>query len=79
MKNLQFLTNQAQTLAILPIHEIVIFTKFQVNWAKIVDFSLIAYFRTSAIFYDSVSIFQKCTAKIFYKNRVDLGGQIETG
>ena len=55
MKIPQFLPDQAETWAILPIHEIVIFTKFQVNWAKIVDFSLIAYFRTSAIFYDSVS------------------------
>ena len=57
MKNLQFLTNQAETLAILPIHEIVIFTKFQINWTKIVDFSLIAYFGASVIFYDSVSTY----------------------
>ena len=56
MKIPQFLPDQAESWAILPIHGIVIFTKFQVNWAKIVDFSLIAYFTTSAILYDSVSI-----------------------
>ena len=55
MKNLQFLTNQAETLVILPIYETVIVTKFQINWTKIVDFSLIAYFSASAIFYYSVS------------------------
>ena len=55
MKNPQFLADQAENLAILPIHGIVIFTKFHMNWTKIVDFSLIAYFGASAIFYDSVS------------------------
>ena len=55
MKNSQFLPNQAEILAFQPIHEFVIFTKFYTNWAKIVDFSLIAYFGASAIFYDSVS------------------------
>ena len=54
MKNPQFLANQAQTLAISPIHEIVILTKFHDDWTKIVDFSLIAYFRASLIFYASV-------------------------
>ena len=55
MKYLQFLNNQAETLAILPIHEIVIFTKFQINWTKIVDFSLVAYSCVSAIFHYLVS------------------------
>ena len=50
MKNPQFLAYQAQTLAILPIHEIVILIKFHDNWTKIVNFSLIAYFRASLIF-----------------------------
>ena len=50
MKNPQFLGDQAETLAILTIHEIVIFTKFHINWTKIVDFSLIAYFWASALF-----------------------------
>ena len=54
MKIPQFLPDQAESWAILPIHGIIILTKFQVNWANIVDFSFIAYFRTSAIFYDSV-------------------------
>ena len=55
MKNPQFLADQAETLAILPIHEIVILKKFHINLTKIVDFSLIAYFGASAIFDDSVS------------------------
>ena len=38
-KNLQFLPNQADILAILPTHELIIFTKFQNDWVKIVDFS----------------------------------------
>ena len=50
MKIPQFLPDQAETWTIIPIHEIVIFTKFQVNWAKIVDFSLIAYFGACLIF-----------------------------
>ena len=56
MKNPHFLADQAETLSILPTHEIVIFTKFHTNWTKIVDFSLIAYFSASAIFYYSVFI-----------------------
>ena len=56
MKNSQFLAYHAQTLVILPIHEIVILTKFHDNWAEIVDFSLIAYFGASLIFYASVFI-----------------------
>ena len=57
MKNLQFLANQAQTLAILPNHEMVILTKFYNDWMKIVDFSLIPYFKASPIFYYSLSTF----------------------
>ena len=38
MKNPQFLPESAETLAILPIHEMVVFTKFHENWPKIVDF-----------------------------------------
>ena len=56
MKNAQFLTKSAETLAILPSLEVVVFTKFHYNWAKIVDFSLIAYLRASAIFYYPVFI-----------------------
>ena len=67
MKNPQFLANQAQTLAILPIHEMVILTKFHNDWMKIVHFSLIAYFRASLIFYFSLFIF----LEIFYTNHDD--------
>ena len=38
MKNPQFLPESAETLTMLPIHEMVVFTKFHDNWAKIVDF-----------------------------------------
>ena len=38
MKNPQFLPNQADIQAILPTHELVIFTKFHNNWNEIVDF-----------------------------------------
>ena len=58
MKNSQFLAYHAQTLAILPIHEIVILTKFHDNWTKIVDFSLIAYFRAGLVFYASVFMYE---------------------
>ena len=57
MKNPQFFSESAETLAILPIHEMVVFTKFHENWAKIVDFSLIAYFGACLIFYSPVSIY----------------------
>ena len=56
MKNPQFLANQAQTLAILPNHEMVILAKFHNDRMKIVDFSLIPYSRASPIFYYSLSI-----------------------
>ena len=65
MKNSQFLAYQTQTLAILPIHEIVILTKFHNNWTKIVDFSLVAYFRASLIFYASVfSVTGTCNERL---------------
>ena len=54
MKNPQFFSESAETLAILPIHEVVVFTKFHENWAKIVDFSLIVNFKASLIFFSSV-------------------------
>ena len=54
MKNPQFLSYQLDILAILPTDEIVILTKFHNNWTKIMDLSLIAYFRASLIFYASV-------------------------
>ena len=38
VKNLQFLSDQAEIQAILPTHELFIFTKFHKDWQKIVDF-----------------------------------------
>ena len=37
-KNLQFLSNPANILAIFPIHELIIFSQFHNDWIKIVDF-----------------------------------------
>ena len=37
-KNPRFLPNQAGTQAILSTHELIIFTKFHIDWVKIVDF-----------------------------------------
>ena len=37
-KNLHFLPNQAEILAILLTHELVILTNFHNNWIKIVNF-----------------------------------------
>ena len=50
MKNPQFLPESAETLPIVPIHEMVVFTKFQDNWAKIVDFSLRAFLEIVSFF-----------------------------
>ena len=50
VKNLQFLSNQADIQAILPIYELVILAKFHKDWQKIVDFLVIAKFRTGLIF-----------------------------
>ena len=54
-KNLQFLPNQANIQAILPTHELVIWTKFHNNWIKIVDFYCKPTFKQVA-FFASVSI-----------------------
>ena len=42
VKSPQFLSNQADIQAILPIHELVILAKFHKDWQKIVDFLAIA-------------------------------------
>ena len=55
MKNLQFLINFDETLPKGPINEIVNWSKFGQDWTKIVEFSLIANFDASLIFYESVS------------------------
>ena len=64
MKIPQFLPDQAESWAILPIHGIVIFTKFQVNWANIVGRTHIL-FRSDFVFVISVQAqyynFQICS------------------
>ena len=44
IKNLHFSSNQADILPKLPIHELVVLLKYQLDWKKIVDFLLSAYF-----------------------------------
>ena len=56
MKNLQFWSNLDQTLPNGLSHLWELLTKFHQNWTKIVDFSLIAKFEASLIFYASVFI-----------------------
>ena len=60
MKNLQFLSNFDETLPKVPINEVVNWTKFDENWTKIVEFSLIVTFNASLIFYESVSSMRLC-------------------
>ena len=55
MKNLQFLFNFDETLPKVPINEVVNWSKFGQDWTKIVEFSLIANFDASLIFYILVS------------------------
>ena len=54
MKNLQFWSNLAQTLSNWLPHFWEHLIKFHQNWTKIVDFSLLATFEASLIFYESV-------------------------
>ena len=56
VKNLQFWSNLAHILSISPVHEVVLLTKFQDYWVKFADFSLLANFLASLVFYASVSI-----------------------
>ena len=44
VKNLQFLSNQADILATSPTHELVILIKFHKDWHEIVDFLVTAKF-----------------------------------
>ena len=44
IKYSQFYTNLAEILAILPIHGVIILTKFDDDQTKIVDFLLLEYF-----------------------------------
>ena len=47
MKNLEFLSNFAENFRVLSSHGQINPSKFEQNWAKIVDFSLMAYFLSS--------------------------------
>ena len=44
IKKPQFCSDLAEILAILPIHELIILTKFDGDWTKIVDFLLFGFF-----------------------------------
>ena len=44
VKNPQFLSNQADNQATLPIYELIILTKFHNDWQEIVDFLAVAKF-----------------------------------
>ena len=50
---MQFSSNQADILPEVPILELVILVRYQLDWRKIVDFLLIAYFWVSPISYCS--------------------------
>ena len=52
IKNPQFCSDLAEILAILPTHELIILTKFDGDWTKIVDFLLVVYFWASIIFFN---------------------------
>ena len=56
VKDLQFLSNQAEIQAILIAHELFILTKFHKDWQKILDFLVIVKFCASPVFFASVSI-----------------------
>ena len=51
----QFLSNQADIQAILPNHDLVIFTKFRNDWIEIMDFLLIVKFLANPLFFETVS------------------------
>ena len=54
IKNPQFYSNLADILTILPTHGLMILTKCDGDWTKIVDFLLVEYFWASIIFFESV-------------------------
>ena len=70
MKNLQFWFNFDETLSIVPINEVVNWSKFGQDWTKIVEFSLIANFDASLILYESVSKFLSNFEEVFRKNQL---------
>ena len=68
MKNLEFLSNQADIQGLLPTHELVILTKFRKDWQKIEDFLIIAKFCASLIFSATVSMYGSriCNVDVTY-------------
>ena len=54
VKDSQYLPNLYETLSKSQAHEYAILIDFLVNWYKIVDFLLLAYFWTSVIFFVTV-------------------------
>ena len=52
IRNSQFYSNLAENLAILPTHGLIILTKFDQDWTKIVNFLLVVYFWASIIFFN---------------------------
>ena len=56
LKNPQFYPNHSETLSKCGTHEYHILTKFRIDWVKIVDFLIKAYFWLSPVFFYSVSI-----------------------
>ena len=57
IKNLQFLSNQADNQGLLPIPELIIFTKFRKDWSKLGDFLLKANFWSWELFYETPSTY----------------------
>ena len=57
MKNPQFYSDLAEILAILSTNGLVILTKVDEDWTKIVDFSLSVHFLVSDIFLISLQYF----------------------
>ena len=56
MKYPQSYSDLAEILAVLPIHELIILTKFDGHWTEIVDLLLLLYFWASVIFFEAVAI-----------------------
>ena len=56
MKNPQIYLDLAEILAVSPTYGLIILTKFDEDWTKIVGFLLVVYFWVSVIFFESVFI-----------------------
>ena len=66
MKNPQFYSNSTENLVILSTHGLIILTKFDDNWTKIVNSLSLAYFWASVIFLNqSLHSYSYCNSKIY--------------